>query len=192
MIFLDSSVAPHSQVWFCFMLVRLKECSWLVQIQASLSSTTFFFRDVSISMSTSSYLPFEGLFRHSRDHGLKVSWFLWTIIFITAEESGNFFGRPFFIIAEEWGDFLRQPFFITAEERGDFFFFFFLGRPFLITSMLLLSFIFWLSHLIFLICVWLALVWESLSAYTCLRIFSHLATFRWLTSSYGASSFRLR
>ena len=35
-------------------------------------------------------------------------------------------------------------------------------------------------------------LWESLSAYTCLRVFSHLATFGWLTSSYGASSFKLR
>ena len=67
---------------------------------------------------------------------------------ITVEEQANFFGRPFFIIAKERGDFFGQPSFITIEERGDFF-----GRPFFITLMLLLSFIFWLSRLIFLICV---------------------------------------
>ena len=95
----------------------------------------------------------------------------------------NFFWRSFFITAEEQANFFGRPFFITAKERGDFF-----GRPSLITSMLLLLFIFWLSCLIFLIYVWLALVWESLSAYTRLRVFSHLATFGWLTSSFGASS----
>ena len=170
MIFLDSSVAPHSQVWFCFMLVRLKECSWLVQIQASLSSTTFFFRDVSISMSTSSYLPFEGLFRHSRDHGLKVSWFLWTIIFITAEESGNFFGRPFFITAKESEVTSLEDHFLSLR---CFFFHSFSSCHI------------WYSWFV-------CDLWESLSAYTRLRVFSHLATFGWLTSSYGASSFKLR
>ena len=97
----------------------------------------------------------------------------------------NFLGRSFFIIVEEQANFFG--FFIIAKEQGDFF-----GWSFFITSMLLLSFIFWLSRLIFLICVWLTIAWESLSTYTCLWVFSHLATFRWLTSSYEALSFRFR
>ena len=113
--------------------------------------------------------------------------FLGWSFFIIAKEQANFFGWPFFIIVEELANFFGRPFFITAKEQGDFF-----GRPFFITSMLFLSFIFWSSCFIFLICMWLAFAWESLSTYTRLGVFSHLATFRWLTSSYGVSSFRLR
>lgn len=77
MTFMDSLVAPHSRVWFCFMLVRLSESSWLVYIWTSLSSTIFFFMDGSLFVTNSQYL--RGPFGHSRGHSLNmwVSYFLW-------------------------------------------------------------------------------------------------------------------
>ena len=116
MFFLDSSVAPHSQVWFCFILVRLRECSWLFYIKASLSSTIFFFR-----MLLFLWWPFSiCLLKVFLDVRGIIAW---------SWKWANFFGRSFFINTKEGGDFFRRPFFITAEEQSNF-----LGRPLFIIA----------------------------------------------------------
>ena len=104
----------------------------------------------------------------------------------------------------KWANFFGRSFFITAKEQANFF-----GRLIsldghflsLLKNKVISLDDHFLSHRCFFFysfsgCrVWyswfLAFVWESLFVYTRLRVFSHLATFGWLTSSFGALSFRL-